>query len=408
MANRYFTCLLLSLLLLTACQPEVVLVDVTRLVEITRVDVTPPVSVQSVGQATPITVEVTRVVSQEVTRVVTATVVEESILEEAESPLGTADRPVQLLFAPVADTATIVRRGQVLAEALSKATGLNYEVGVLDGEDSLIQLMCAAPGDTVGFTSAFGYVLANEQCGVQAGNVAVLPDGLTWQAGMIVASRDSGITTLQDLAGKRWAVPDGSITRSLYFRAMFVDAGIELAEIVEVPGDNSALLAVYNREVDFATATYMPPILPFEDRQWEYGVDSPEIWRRVGISPRRSPLGYVLVNGEPEFGGYRLRDARSGIIDIAPEVYDETFIVSLSAQVPNDTVVFGASFPLAMARQVISALVDIVASDECVASLCSTDFFGWLGLKPAEAEAYEPLRFVVETLNLTAADDSAP
>src|SRR5690606_13242034 len=118
--------------------------------------------------------------------------------------------------------------------------------------------------------------------------------------------RDSGIGTIEDLAGRRWAIPDrDSLPEFLAFRALFAGAGIEIGEIVEVPGDNSAVLALYNGDVDFATATFVPPILPFDERPWQYGEDSPEIWREVGIAPRRSPLGYVLVNGAPEQGGYR-------------------------------------------------------------------------------------------------------
>ncbi len=168
------------------------------------------------------------------------------------------------------------------------------------------------------------------------------------------------------------------------------------------------MLAVYERDVDFATATYLPPILPYEERQWEYGEDSPEIWRRVGISPRRSPIGYVLVNGEPEFGGYRLRDARSGIFDIMPGIYDETSIVSLSAPIPNDTIAFGMEFPLGMARQIVSALEDFSTSEACLTSVCSADFYGWVGLELADEAAYDPVRFLVNTLELEAGEILKP
>jgi phosphonate transport system substrate-binding protein len=387
MRSKGIVCLLIQLLFLTACQPQIALVEVTRLVE--APSASGSADTASVNAAA---VEVTRVVPQVVTQVVA----QEVIVEVTKSPLGSAERPVQLLFAPTVSTAVITGRGEALIQALSEATGLAYEIGVMDDEQSMIGLMCDAPMETIGFLSAVGYVQANEQCSVQVGNVAVGTDGFTWQTGMIVTRRDTGINEVEDLAGKRWAVPDrASIPDFLFFQALLADRDIEVGEVMEVTGDSSALLAVYNGEADFATATYLPPILPYEERVWQYGVDDPEPWRLLGVAPRRSPLGYVLVNGEPESGGYRLRDARSGIFDTTPGIYGETQILSLSAQIPNETVVLGADFPLSVARTVIATLAEFAASEACGTSLCSADFYGWTGLEPAEDHFYDPLRFLI-------------
>ncbi len=116
------------------------------------------------------------------------------------------------------DTAVIEQRGEVLAQALAEVTGYEFVVTVLDDEQAVIDQMCEAPDETIGFLSAAAYVLAAEQCEVQAGSVAVNDDGLTWQSGMIVARRDSGIRELADLEGKTWAVADrDSIANFLYF-----------------------------------------------------------------------------------------------------------------------------------------------------------------------------------------------
>ncbi|MFQ5399331.1 MAG: phosphate/phosphite/phosphonate ABC transporter substrate-binding protein [Anaerolineae bacterium] len=379
-----------ALLLFVACQPQLVLVEVTRVIEITPAGQPVP--------ATPPPVEVTRLVVEEVTRVVP----EEIIVEVTRPPLGTAERPVQLLFSPVADTAVIKERGEELADALAQATGLSFAVGIVDDEAALIELMCAAPVDTIGFLSAPGYVLAHEQCGVQPANVAIHDNGLAWQTGMLVVRWDSGIRSLEDLEGRRWAVADtASLTRFGAFQAMFAEDGVTIGEVVEVPGDSAAMLALYNREVDFATAAFVPPIMPYEERLWQYGEDSPEVWRRLGIAPTRSPIGYVLVMAEPVYGGYRLRDARSRIFDTTPGIFNETRILTLSGQMPNETVALSADFPLGQARAIIPALASFAASGACTVSLCSTDFFGWAGLLPADDAAYEPLRFVIESLGLS-------
>lgn len=381
----WFALFLTGLMGMTACQPQEIVLEVTRLVE------------------TQDTVEVTRIVQETVVHEATRLVSEELVIEVTKSPLGTEARPVQLLFSPVVDTAVINRRGTVLAQALSEATGYQFNVGILDDEQTVIDMMCAAAAETIAFLSPAGFVLADEQCGAQVGNVAVDSDGLTWKSGMIVTRRGSGIDDLEDLAGKSWAVVDrDSLPNYLYFQALLEKEGIEPGDIIEVSGDSAAMLAVYEEEADFATADFVPPIMPYEERLWEYGEDDPEPGRYLGIPPQRSPIGYVLVNGEPEFGGYRLRDARSRIFDVTPQIYDRTQIVMLSEQIPNSAVAFGRDFPLGLARQVTATLEAFTISEECASSICATDFYGWTGLLPAEKDMFDSIRFVQETLDLSA------
>jgi phosphonate transport system substrate-binding protein len=379
------------LLLLAACQPAVVEVEVTRLVEETTGNVT--------AVPTPPPLEITRLVTAEVTRIV----VEEIPIEVTKAPLGTAERPIQILFVPSLSLspAIITSRGQPLADALSEATGLEYAIGIADSEEALIDLLCTAPADTIAILSPWGYGQANLRCGAQAGSTAIHADDLSWSAGMIVSRRDSGVATLADMAGRRGAVPDAaSVPNAKAVEAMLIQSEIEAEELVEVPGDNSAMLAVFNGDVDFAVGSYTPPIMPNESRLWQYGVDSPEIWRQTGRLPERSPIGYVLVIAEPEFGGYRLRDARAGIFDIQPEIYSQTRIVALTPQIPNETVTFGRDFPLGLSRQVVETLQAFGESEECATSVCAADFYNWRGLEPADIARYATLSNIVQlTIN---------
>ncbi|MBK8985421.1 MAG: PhnD/SsuA/transferrin family substrate-binding protein [Chloroflexi bacterium] len=382
------------LILLSACQPQVLEVEVTRLVENNPASSGPT----AVATPAPVQIEVTRLITTEIV----TELVQEIPVEITKAPLGTSERPVQILFSPISSAAVIMTRGQGLADALAQATGQQFVVGVADSEAALIDLMCAAPADTIGVLSPLGMAQASAQCAAQPGSVAVHADGLSWQAGMIVTRRDSGILTLADLAGKRGAVPDAaSIPNAKAIETMLRSASVAAAEIIELPGDNSAMLAVFNGDVDFAVGSYTPPIMPYEDRLWQYGVDSPEIWRQLGIAPERSPIGYVLVIGEPEFGGYRLRDARAGIFDIQPEIYTQTRIVALSPQIPNETVAFGRDFPLALARQVVAELQTFALSEACATSVCASDFYDWRGLEPATDALYAPLRDILAAGALT-------
>jgi len=384
----------LLLLLLSACQPELIEIEVTRLVERetaadSDMETAVPQSVTRPPTLEPQIIEVTRIVTQEV-------VVEAEAPIEVNASLGSSERPVQLLFPPDAGTAVINLRGEAVADVLNEATGLEFAIGIADSEQAMIDLMCTAPADTIGFLSSMGYVMANEQCGVQLGSVAVNSDGLTWQAGMIVARNEQGRRDIEDLEGLRGAVPDASsLHNATAVKAMLQKAGVEVEEIIEVQGDNAAMLAVFEGDVDFAVGTFTPPIMPDGDEAWQYGVDSNEIWRYLGLEPERSPIGYVLVIAEPEFGGYRIRDARSGVFDIQPEIFNSTRIVELTPQIPNETVAFGDEFPIGLAHQVMDELQTFAASEACIESLCSSDFFNWTGLEPADEAFYQPLRDIV-------------
>jgi len=137
--------------------------------------------------------------------------------------------------------------------------------------------------------------------------------------------------------------------------------------------------------------------MPEGEDPWQYGVDQNEIWRYLGLTPERSPIGYVLVIAEPEFGGYRIRDARSGVFDIQPEIFNATRIIALTPQIPNETLAFGRDFPLGLARQVMSTLQTFTASEACAESLCSSDFYNWRGLEPADEAFYRPLFDIAES-----------
>jgi phosphonate transport system substrate-binding protein len=340
-------------------------------------------------------VEVTRVV----TEVQTETVVEEVEVEEAA--LGSEDRPIKVLFVPSVEVDAIITGGEIMAQALEEATGLKYEVSVPTSYAATIEEMCASPDDTIGFIPAQGYILANNRCGVTVGGAAVR-FGLSWYAAQFVVQADSGFESLEDLDGATWAIPDyGSTSGYLYPLAMFEALGVTPGEIVEAGSHNNAMLAVYNGEVDFATAFFSPPLLPFNERQWTYGVDSPEIWRDAGVSPIRNEAGRTFVAGGPDEGGYRILDARSAVSDTAPDIFDVTRILALTDRIPNDTVSFGPEFPLGLAQRIVSALVEFTASEACAQSICSEDFYNWTGIEQVSDSFYDPVRSAMSALGIT-------
>lgn len=384
--------LLAFTLVLSACgaEAEQVEVLVTRVVE----------QVQEVEVEVP--VEVTRVVEMIQTR----TVVEEVEVQVEEAPLGSAERPIKMLFVPSVDVDVIVSGGAIMADALKAATGLEFEVSVPTSYAATIEEMCASPDDTMGFIPAQGYVLANDRCGVTVAASAVR-FGLSWYAAQIVVPMDSDIQTLEDLNGKTWGVPEFTSTSGyLVPTALFQGEGIVPGEEVETGGHSNAMLAVYNGEVDFATAYFSPPLLPNFARQWTYGVDDPEIWREAGEPAIRTEAGRTFVGGDPADGGYRILDARSAVSDTAPDIFDETRILALTDQIPNDSLAFGPEFPLNTANQIVDALSEWVDEDnpDCAASLCSDDFYNWTGLEATTDSFYDPVRFLMDQLGITEED----
>ncbi len=386
----FVAALLVLSVVAVACQPDTVEVEVTRVVtETQEVEVEVPVEVTRV---------ITEVVTETVTEVVTETVVEEM------APLGSADRPIKVLFVPSVDVDAIISGGDVLANALSEATGLNFEVSVPTSYAATIEEMCASPDDTIGFIPAQGYVLANSRCGVTVGAAAVR-FGLSWYAAQLVVPMDSPAESAADLDGATWCIPDfGSTSGYLYPSALFAELGVTPGEIVETGGHSNSMLAVYNGECDFATAYFSPPLLPNYERKWAYGVDDPEIWRAAGESPVRNDAGRTFVGGDPADGGYRVLDARSSVSDTAPDIFDTTRILALTDQIPNDTVSFGPEFPLNTANQIVAALVEFTASDACAESICSDEFYNWTGLEGVTDSFYDPVRTAMDLLGITEDD----
>lgn len=382
----FIVALLILSTLIVACQPQTV--EVTRVITETQTETV----------EVPVEVEVE--VPVEVTRIVTETVVEE--MEEAV--LGSAERPIKVLFVPSVEVDAIISGGEVLATALEAATGLSYEVSVPTSYAATIEEMCASPDDTIGFIPAQGYVLANNRCGVTVGAAAVR-FGLSWYAAQYVVLMDSPVESLEDLAGASWCIPDfGSTSGYLYPSAEFTALGIEPGEIVEAGSHNNAMLGVYNGDCDFATAFFSPPLLPNFERNWTYGVDDPEIWREAGVTPLRNDAGRTFVGGDPADGGYRILDARSSVSDTAPDIFDETRILALTDRIPNDTVSFGPEFPLNTATNIVKALVDFTASEDCLQSICSEEFYNWTGLEAVSDGFYDPVRSAMDYLGITEED----
>ena len=312
----------------------------------------------------------------------------EAATEEPMSEIGTPEHPIKVLFVPSVDANVIVTGGEIMAEALNEATGLTFEVSVPTSYAATIEEMCASPTDTMAFIPAFGYVLANDLCSVDVSFRAVRRGwGVYWT--MFVVGRDSDIQSLEDLEGKKWAYPDaGSTSGYLVPFVQLKEAGITPGETLEAGDHPGSVRAVYNGEADFATAFYSPWAAPEGAEPWAVG-DDPEVPVDVSTCGLNEDGSQLLCEG------YRVLDARANIREEFPDVVQKVRILSLSPDIPNDTMSFAPEFPADLRTQIEDALLAFAETEAWGTSIGSEDFYGWSGLEPASDADYDFVRLLV-------------
>ena len=316
--------------------------------------------------------------------------------EEMATDIGSEDNPIRVLFVPSVDAQVIVSGGEIMADALNEATGLHFEVSVPTSYAATIEEMCASPENSMGFIPGLGYVLANQLCGVDVAFKAVRFGYDVYWAQILVA-RDSGITSVEELDGLKWAYPDaGSTSGYLAILPMLTAAGIEPGETLEAGGHTGAVRAVYNNEADFATSFFSPPLIP--DGGWAIG-DDPDITEDLVESCGPNEDGSRLFCGD-----VRVLDARAGLREEAPDVIQAVKILAISPEIPNDTLSFSPDFPADLRDQISEALTAFAETEAWESSIGNQDFYGWTGISPAGDAEYDVVRAMIEAAGLTLED----
>ena len=310
--------------------------------------------------------------------------------------LGSEGNPIQVYFVPSVEAQVLIDGGEVLRQALTEATGLNFEVHVPTSYAATIEAMCAQPGSSIGFIPAAGYVIGNNRCGLEVKAAAVRFGWPVYWAEYIVR-RDAPIYTFHDLEGKTWGYGDVSSTSGYIVPAVEMQAaGITPGDTVETGGHNQTVLAVYNGEVDFGTTFFSPQLTP--GAQWDYG-DLPEPY---DLTVDQS---YLNDEGRLYVGDIRIMDARANVRAEAPDVVDKVRILRISAPIPNDTMSFGPDFPEDLRQQIFDALVVYAGTEEWAASaLGNPDGYNWTGLSEIPDSFFDSVRLQFEVLGLTEAD----
>ncbi len=265
---------------------------------------------------------------------------------KAAPALGTKDNPIVLAFVPSGDTPDIIESAEEIAELLSEKTGYVIEGSVATSYTAVIEAMGTGKAH-MGTLATFAYVLAHEKYGVDVALVSTRY-GTAFYNGEIIAGADTGITKLEDLAGKTmcWvdaASASGYIIPSIMVKAAGVDPDTDLAQQIEAGSHDNVALAVYLGDCD-AGACYI--------------------------------------------------DARDKIADDYPDVYDKTVVIAESPEIPNDGLQFIKDFPADMREKIVKAFLEIMATDEGVEAMGLA--YGWAGVVEKDDSFYDDFRAVLD------------
>ena len=171
--------------------------------------------------------------------------------------LGTSRKPIRMMFVPSGDAQVIVKGGQELVELLKKETGLHFKTSVATSYAAVIEAMGAGMVD-IGWLPTFSYVLAKDKYDIEL-LLIVQRFGSPFYRGQIMVRADSGINSLDNLQGKRFAFVDPASTSGhLYPKTLLLSKGFDpkkfFSKTVFAGSHNAVVLSIYKGEVDGGAA----------------------------------------------------------------------------------------------------------------------------------------------------------
>jgi len=275
---------------------------------------------------------------------------QEGRLSKPQQNIGTERSPIVMAFVPSTEAEKIVESAKPLTELLSQKTGYAFKAVVATSYIAVVESL--GIGDAhIAWLPPMAYVLAHKRHRARV-ILKVVRNGKATYYGLICVRKDSGIKSLEELRGKRFAfVEPASASGHLYPRALFLEHGIDpdkdFSQVVFAGSHDSAVLALFNGNVDGAA---------FYD------------------------------------------DAREKFKETMPKVLQETTIIAKTEPIPADNVTVSASLPDDVTERVKQALIEI-AKDEAGRKILY-DIYEIEDLVPADDRDYDSLRKVARILDL--------
>lgn len=282
--------------------------------------------------------------------------------------LGTKDNPIKMAFVPSSDSQKVLASGEPLGQLLEKETGYSFKVSVPTSYAAVIEAMGANNVD-VGWLATFAYVLARDKFGSEA-ILATVRQGSKTYTGEIIVHADSGITSLEQLRGKKFAFVDPSSASGYLYPNALLKQKISdygdgfFSERIFAGGHDKVVIAVHSKQVD-GGATF----------------------------------GDSVIGGPPT-------DARTRVQSTIPDVMEKVKVIAITDPIPNDTVSVRKGLAPDMVTKLREGLLKVAQSEDGKKAL--RDLYQIDGLAPSSDADYNPVREAARVLNLNLEQELAP
>jgi phosphonate transport system substrate-binding protein len=270
--------------------------------------------------------------------------------------LGTEENPIVWVFVPSGETERVTAGAESVADLLHEETGLYFTVRVATEYAGAVEAMCADPPEAhMSSLATFAAVMAADRGCAEAAILSVRFGSPTYN-GQLLVHKDSGLSELSDLAGKTFCRPDplstsGWVIPSIMLKGAGVDPDTGLADVVDAGSHDAVAAAVYDGTCDVG-ATYV--------------------------------------------------DARTRIEEDYPDVMEQTVVIAIEPDIPNDGVQFQSSLPQETRDKIVAGLLAIAATEEGGEALNTA--YQWEELIEADDSAYDPFRQILQAAGISAED----
>lgn len=275
---------------------------------------------------------------------------------QKQAELGTEQNPVKLYFTPSVDADTIASNSVEFIKFLEAETGYFFKTGIPTNYISVVEAFGSDRAD-IAVMNSFGYLMANEKYGATA-KLKTVRYGHDYYQGQILVHVDSGIKTIKDLEGKKFAFTDPSSTSGYMFPLKIMnDSGVKLGNQMFAIKHDNVVTMIYQKQVD-AGATYYSA--PAEDGT--------------------------------------IRDARSRVKTQFPDVEDKVKILEITEKIPNDPFVFRKNLPPEMVEKFIVAVKKYISTPDGQQSF--KNIYSVEAINDTTDADYDGLRQVIKDINI--------
>lgn len=278
-----------------------------------------------------------------------------SVSAFAEDKLGSRDNPVKIFFTPSVDANTIATNSTSFLKFMEKETGFYFKSGIPSNYVAVVEAFGSNRAD-VAVMNSFGYLMANAKYGAEA-KLKALRHGKDYYAGAIYVSEKSGIKSVKDLAGKKFAFTDSSSTSGyLYPLKIFKDEKVKLGNTMFAIKHDNVITMIYQGQVDAGAAFYSD------------GFDG------------------------------KIKDARERVMTQFPDVEKKVKVLKITEKIPNDPFVFRKGMDPAAVDKIIVALKKYLATEE--GKTVFKNIYAIDGVVPATNKDYDSLRSVIKAVGV--------